>query len=267
MLIDFHTHCFPDAIAERAVKKLAGIGQIPYHSIASTDDNIRLMDECGVDISLVCSIATNVKQQTNVNNFAIELNSHPRFRALGSVHPDCPKSDIRDELCRIKDARLMGIKVHPDYMEKYLDDDSFMYIFEECNRLGLFVMTHAGFDFYSPNDPHATPERILRVSETFPSLRLVAAHFGSTRFNRAVYELLVGRDNIWFELSLIAIEPHEPEIVKKILTEHPEERLLFGSDMPWCRPDVELRAIEAYGLDDARMEKIKHLNAKKLLDI
>jgi len=265
MLIDFHTHCFPDAIAERAVTKLAGIGNIPYYSTASAEANIRLMDECGVDISVVCSIATNVKQQTNVNNFAIELNSHPRFYALGSVHPDCPRDIITSDLERIKEAGLKGIKVHPDYMEAYLDDDRFMFIFDECDRLGLFVMTHAGYDFYSPDDPHCTPDRILRVSEAFPSLRLIAAHVGSNRYSREVYEKLCGRENLWFELSLLAIEPHEPEFVKKILTEHSSNRLMFGSDMPWCRPDVELDIVKGFVGEGELLEKIKYKNALMLL--
>ena len=265
MLIDFHTHCFPDAIAERAVTKLAGIGGIPHYTIATLDDNIRMMDKCGIDISVVCSIATNVKQQTNVNNFAIQLNSHPRMRALGSVHPDCPYEKACAELERIKAAGLKGIKVHPDYMDAYLDDDRFMRIFEKCDKLGLFVITHAGYDFYSPDNPHATPERILNVSKAFPSLRLIAAHIGSNRMCDRVLSLLVGRENLWFDLSLIAIEPNPIELVKEIILTHSPKRLLFASDLPWCDPSVEFKVIEDLGLDADLMENIKYKNALKLL--
>ena len=136
MLIDFHTHCFPDTIAERAVTKLAGIGNIPYHTIATAKDNISFMKKCGIDKAVICNIATNVKQQTNVNNFAIDLNnSYDELYALGSIHPDCPYDEAKSELCRLSESGIKGIKVHPDYMDTVLDDDKFLRIFEICASL------------------------------------------------------------------------------------------------------------------------------------
>ncbi len=266
MLIDFHTHCFPDAIAERAVTKLAGIGGIPYYTIATLDDNIKMMDRCGVDASVVCSIATNLKQQTNVNNFAISLNATcDRIYALGSIHPDCPVDEAEAELRRLRDSGIRGIKVHPDYMDAYVDDDRFLKIFEICDRLGMFVITHAGYDFYSPDNPHSTPERIRRVHDALPSLKLVAAHVGSNRMGREVLDKLVGCENIYFDLSLIAIEPNPLDIVKEIVTTHISDNLLFGSDLPWCDPKLELDVIESLGLESELMEKIRWGNAQKLL--
>nr|MBQ4317613.1 amidohydrolase family protein [Clostridia bacterium] len=266
MLIDFHTHCFPDAIAEKAVKKLAGIGGIPYYTNATVGGNLNMMKKCGIDRAVICSIATNLKQQTNVNNFAISLNSdYKEFYALGSIHPDCPSDEAEAELKRLKAAGIRGIKVHPDYMGVCIDDDRFMRIFEKCAQLGLFVVTHAGFDFYSPDKIHASPEQIAHVLDAFPNLRLSAAHFGGNRLNREVYETLVGRD-VYIDLSLLAIEPHDDEFIRRILTEHRRDRLLFASDLPWCDPGEELKAIEACGLDGELMENIKYKNALNLLE-
>jgi len=266
MIIDFHTHCFPDAIAQKAVSKLAGIGGIPYFSDATVTSNLELMKKRGIDAAVVCSIATNVKQQTNVNNFAIELSSSvPEFYALGSVHPDCPYEDAVSELERLKTSGIRGIKVHPDYMGVCIDDDRFMRIFEKCAKLGLFVVTHAGFDFYSPDKIHASPEQIAHVLDAFPDLKLSAAHFGGNRLNREVYETLVGRD-VYIDLSLLAIEPHDDEFIRRILTEHRRDRLLFASDLPWCDPGEELKAIESFGLDTELMENIKYKNALNLLE-
>ena len=122
MLIDFHTHAFPERIASRAVTGLAqGSGGL----IPQTDGTLASlkaeMDRDGVDLSVVLSIATNPRQQTNVNNFAIEVNQNDRVIAFGSIHPDAP--DALEELERIKAAGLKGVKLHPEYQCFYVNDE------------------------------------------------------------------------------------------------------------------------------------------------
>ena len=89
MLIDFHTHAFPDKIAQRAIEKLslASGGLIPQTNggINSLKEQMSL-DR--VDISVVLSIATNPAQQKNVNDFASVINAEDSLFAFGSVHPD-----------------------------------------------------------------------------------------------------------------------------------------------------------------------------------
>ena len=82
MLIDIHTHAFPEKIAERAIDTLshASGGLIPQHkgTLASLKEE---MAKDGVDISVVLGIATNPHQQTNVNNFAAEMNKDEKIIA------------------------------------------------------------------------------------------------------------------------------------------------------------------------------------------
>ena len=89
MLIDFHTHAFPDAIAAKAIDKLSYVsgGLIPQGN-GTVSSLKQEMKKDGVDISVVLSIATNPMQQANVNNFANEINKEKCFFAFGSVHPD-----------------------------------------------------------------------------------------------------------------------------------------------------------------------------------
>ena len=74
MILDFHTHCFPDKIAEKAIETLrlrSGITR-PFHK-GSVGGLLELQKTDGVDYSVVLNIATNPHQQTSVNNFAISL--------------------------------------------------------------------------------------------------------------------------------------------------------------------------------------------------
>ena len=161
MLIDFHTHAFPDKLASRAMSKLS------YESgglIPQTDGTLnslkREMTKDGVDMSVVLCIATNPTQQHNVNNFAIAVNDSPAFTAFGSVHPDAP--DALDELERIKEAGLKGIKLHPEYQKFFVDDEKMKPIYRKISDLGLITSFHAGMDQAFTPPYHCTPERLAR---------------------------------------------------------------------------------------------------------
>ena len=62
MLIDFHTHAFPEAIACRAISKLAhDAGGLDPQTDGTVTSLKQQMAADGVDISVVHSIATNPK--------------------------------------------------------------------------------------------------------------------------------------------------------------------------------------------------------------
>ena len=74
MIIDFHTHCFPHKIADRAVSKLShASGGLKPHTDGTVDGLRERMKRDQVDLSVVLSIATNGDQQESVNNFAQEV--------------------------------------------------------------------------------------------------------------------------------------------------------------------------------------------------
>lgn len=264
MVIDFHTHCFPDGLAEKALGKLSAIGGIPTHTSGTAADTIRCLDESGVDRAVVCNIATNDRQTTNVNNFAIALNENPRLYALGSVNPTSSEDFIDSELKRLQAAGLKGIKVHPDYMGVEIDDARFDPIFERCAAMDLFVVTHAGWDFYSPDKTHATPQGIANVLDKHPSLKLVAAHFGGNRQWDEVESLLIGR-RIWLDLSLTEMFALDPTQYRRMIAIHDSDCLLFGSDLPWCDPAKALAYVLGLNLSTELNEKIFAQNALALL--
>ena len=100
MLIDFHTHCFPEKIASKAIEKLSfASGGLKPHTDGTLSGLKNSMRENGVDISVALSIATNATQQKNVNNFAAEVNKEENIVAFGSVFPFA--EDALSELERI----------------------------------------------------------------------------------------------------------------------------------------------------------------------
>jgi len=125
MIIDFHTHAFPDKLAPKALPVLAKkVGYDPFTD-GTCDDLIKKMDAAGIDRAVICNIATNPKQQTNVNNFALEtMEKYPsRLVPLASINPY--SENAAAELNRMKLAGVTGVKIHPDYMGVTVDSPEF----------------------------------------------------------------------------------------------------------------------------------------------
>lgn len=264
MIIDFHTHCFPEELAPRALEKLSAAAERIPCTDGTAAGSINNMKESGVDISVVCNIATNPRQQHKVNSFAVSLNDKkPGLVVLGSLHPD--SEEIEEELDYLLDHDIRGIKIHPEYTDYYIDAPEWEKIFKACEEKNFFIVTHAGYDFISPNRTAVTPQRLLNVLNKHPKLRIVAAHLGGNRYWNEVYDLLCGRENLWLDTALVAAEGVSPVLVKKIIDKHGDDRILFGSDMPWSDPKEEISFIRSLGLPESSLKKIFEENAKNLL--
>ena len=263
MLIDFHTHAFPERIAGRAIAKLShDAGGLAPQTEGTLESLKARMDTDGVDLSVVLSIATNPHQMHKVNDFAAEMNADPRIAAFGSVHPDAP--DALAELERIASMGLKGVKLHPEYQSFYVDEERMKPIYRKLSELGLITVFHAGEDYGYPPPYHATPERLKNAVRWFDA-PVVAAHWGGAGFGTEVLEKLCG-ENLYFDLSFGYAAMPKP-VAQMILDRHGPDKLLFGSDTPWHRPQWELRLLDSLDISEADREKIRWQNAAKLLKL
>lgn len=263
MVIDFHTHAFPDALSQKALSVLS---KSSGNMLPVTDGTVRgllaAMDKSGVDKAVVLGIATNPKQQHNVNNFAAAINSE-RLIAFGSVHPDAP--DAIEELHRLAEMGLRGVKFHPEYQDFFVDEERMLPIYETCDRLGLIVSFHAGLDVGYPEPAHNPPERMSRILSAFPKGRVVAAHFGGYARWPEVLEHLAGK-NLYIDTSFCYSRVPCP-IASEIVRVHGADKILFGSDLPWSDEKNELSLLDALDISEADKEAIRGKNAVRLLGL
>lgn len=280
--IDFHLHLFPDALAPRAMEKLTGItrsscavhprlSQYPelYRDIPYTDGTmdgtLRFLDEQQVDAAVMLSIATNARQQHNVNSFAAQVQRAcpGRLYAFGSVYPTA--DDALQELERVKSLGLPGIKLHPEYQEFFLDDPKVQPIFEACEALGLMVTLHMGYDVYSPHLMHATPKMAAAVHRRFPGLTLILAHMGGI-FCWDEAERYVCGEDVYLDTGY-TFGVMDPQQLLRMIKAHGASRILFGSDAPWQSPANAVRLLESLdpGLSDEEKALIYYKNAQRLL--
>lgn len=262
MIIDFHTHAFPEKIASKTIEKLAEIagGLTPNHG--GSEKSLRQrVSELGADKAVMLSIATNPKQEFNVNSFAISLINDDVIIPFGSVHPESENIDF--ELKRLSDAGIKGIKLHPDYQNFYVDEERMFHIYEKIASYGFITVFHAGVDIGFPSPVHGTPERLRRALPYFNGAPVVAAHWGGFEMWDEVLEQLADTD-VLIDTSFSAGRIKK-ENAEKIFTAFGADRILFGSDMPWGNTADEADFVKSICNNEEEKIKILEKNAEKLL--
>jgi len=263
MLIDFHTHCFPEKIASKAIEKLSFVsGGLKPHTDGSVSGLKRSMEQGGVDISVVLNIATNAHQQTSVNDFAAVINEQDGIVSFGSVFPR--SEDVFAQLERIKELGLKGVKLHPDYQGFKVDDQMMKPIYRKISELGLITVFHAGVDYGFAPPYCCMPKNLARALDWFDT-PVIAAHWGGAGCYEQVVEHLCGRQ-VYFDTAF-GYSQMPRFFAQKIIEKHGTDKILFGTDTPWHTADMELRLLGTLGLSESDMEKITHLNGQKLLNL
>lgn len=262
MIIDFHTHAFPEKIAKPTIEKLsytAG-GLIPQTD--GTIDGLKaVMKRDGIDKSVVLAIATNEKQQKAVNDF-IKSQESDNIIPFGSVYPWA--EDALDELERIKAMGMKGIKFHPEYQNFYVDDEKMKPLYKKASQLGFIILFHAGEDIGFPAPYHATPERLRKAAKWIDS-PMVCAHWGGANMGEEVMKHLCDIP-VYFDTAFGYASMPKPR-AQRILEKKGVDWFLFGSDCPWHAPNWDIGMLETLGLSPEEKEKIYHLNAEMLLNI
>ena len=282
MIVDFHTHTFPERIAAPTIQKLAHMSHIKPFSDGSNSGLAASMAAAGVDYSVVLPVATNTRQVCHVNDSAAQVNDDYRKTGIisfGCMHPDFP--DWKEELARIANMGLKGIKLHPVYQDVDLDDPRYLRILDRCGELGLIVLTHAGLDIGIPGKVNCSPDMTLRALKQVGPVRMILAHMGGWRNWDQVEELLVDTDaylDTSFTLGRMTplgdgfygpseLNMMEEEQFLRMVREFGADRLVFGTDSPWGGQAEDVARFWALPLTDEEKAAILGGNAQKLLGL
>ncbi len=278
MIIDIHTHTFPDALAPIAIPKM----QRASHTVAFTAGTVSALQAsmalAGIDKSVVLPVATNPLKVRTINDISIQM-AQAGLIYFGCIHPDT--EDPEGELTRIAAAGIKGIKLHPVYQGTDFDDIKNLRILHKAGELGLTVLTHAGDDIGFPDVVHCSPKMIRSALRQVGEVTLIAAHMGGWKNWEEVRELLADTAvYIDTAFSLGTITPLEQDYYS------PEElslmsqaefletvrlfgskRVLFGSDSPWADQKQSIEDIRALPLTKSEKEDILGGNAERILGI
>ncbi len=268
MLIDFHSHIFPDRIAERTLDVLKA-GALKYDHVnaisyfdGTKEGLVRSMAENGVDISVTLPIATKPTQTDSINSYAATVTDE-KIISFASLHPE--NDNIDKILENIKESNFRGIKLHPEFQSFYVDSPICLKILKKAEELKLYTVFHAGHDRGLPPPVHGAPKHFKNALEYVSGKYIIAAHLGGWRMWDDVEKYLVGTQ-MYFDTAFIQ-DDITPEQAKRIILNHGSEKILFGSDNPWENPKDTLAFLNSLGLNKDEFDDITYKNALKILSI
>ena len=266
MIIDFHTHVFPDKIAEKTIEFLSGKGGISPFAMGTCTSLLEKMGQAGVDISVTLPVVTAPRQFESINRFALEINEiyGEKIVSFGGIHPLC--DDIEGKMKLLKESGFKGVKIHPDYQGEFINHEGYIKILEYAKELDLVVVTHAGVDCGFPGETVKCPPVLAKeVIKRINHEKLVLAHLGGCQMIGEVFENLVG-ENVYLDTAYILKDTDE-KTFKELILRHGEDKILFATDSPWSDIKGDVEIIKSYSLSRETKEKILYKNAKALLSI
>ena len=280
MIIDFHTHTFPEKIAQKVVNSLALESCTKPFTDGSMNGLLSSMKDVGVTYSVNLPVMTNVEQVEKINTSFIEGKESLLAKgiiAFGGMHPNY--EDIRSELTRLKAAGIQGIKIHPAYQKYDLDHPKMMKIIDIASELDMIVITHAGIDIGIYDHDYASIKHVLKILKEISPPKLVLAHMGGWGCWEDVERDLAGAP-VYFDTAF-SIGPITPlpghdkrpyleenlslEDFTRLARKHGCEKILFATDSPWQAQGDVIQLIEQSNLSSAEKYLIYAQNATRLL--
>jgi predicted TIM-barrel fold metal-dependent hydrolase len=279
MIIDFHTHLFPESIcsgrnaccdSEPAFEMLY---RSPKSRLASAPELLAAMDENGVDKSVVFGFPwQNAELFRRHNDFIMDTVQRYPDRLIGFGCFDPGNGEAAQEAERCLNGGLAGIGELAYYRSGIENEnlDQLAPIMDICRDRGRPVLIHAnepvGHDY--PGKTPNTLAQIYRMVERFPSNAIVLAHWGGGLFffNLLKKETKDRLRNVYFDT---AASPYlyDPGVYSIAVQTIGAEKVLFGSDYPLLPPRRYFKEMETAGLSPSEREQICGLNAAGLLRI
>ncbi|AQT70228.1 putative metal-dependent hydrolase of the TIM-barrel fold protein [Anaerohalosphaera lusitana] len=262
-IIDFHTHAFPDAVAERAMANLqSGATGVEAYLDGTVADLLRSMDAAGIEKSFICTIATRPGQFEGVLTWCDSIRSD-RILPFPSLHPK--DDDKPQKIQQIAREGFHGVKLHPFYQNFYANDPRMREIYDNICTSQLVLLLHCGYDIAFPRERRVDPAKIRDLAQNWPDLKLVAAHMGGWDAWDEVEQLILGR-NIYMDISF-TFRSLGVQKTADLIRRHGPQKVLFGTDSPWNDQSQELKLLRDTNLPQADLDLILSQNALRLLDI
>lgn len=259
-MIDFHTHIFPEQIAEKTIRHLEEIFHDSARANGMKSGLLASMEEAGVDQAIILPVATKVSQFDSINRFALEFRGE-KLLSFAGIHPQT--EDYKEKLRWIKEQGFLGIKLHPDYQDTYINDIRCKRLISYASEMDLIVSIHAGVDPLSPHDVHCTPKMAAEMIDEVRPTKLILAHMGGHAMYDETEQYLVGK-NVYFDTAVILDRIKEEQFLRMVKN-HGVDRILFGTDCPWASQKLFVDILKQMPLTEEEKAKIFQKNAEKLL--
>jgi predicted TIM-barrel fold metal-dependent hydrolase len=217
------------------------------HPTIHADALVRLFDKYNVERAVVFPNPNVGDKYPEMNDYISTcVKKHPK-RLIGFGRVDPRRDDAIKELTRTKHTLgLTGLKLHPMVECFRPDHPFFSKFFQKTNELKLPILFHTGDNFSSPG-------LIQKIAKKYPQLPIILGHL-----KEGCLGVMKECENVWVETSGTL-----PDIIE-LATDIDENRILFGSDVPYYRYPTQIAAVEAADISIGRKRKTFYENFHRL---
>ena len=276
MIIDAHSHIFPDNIAKGALSKLQAGSNAGIFCEATEKALTASMAQAGIDLCINLPCGTNPAKVRQINQLSARRNSRQkRIFSIGCIHPDC--TDVKGELALVAQLGLKAVKIHPYFQNHDFDDPAYLRLMEAAGELGLIVVAHTGTDLGYPGLYRCTTPMIANVLKSLRGVKLVLAHMGGCGNWEDILEVVADSDvmlDCAYSLGCTLDMEGKPMAgMPSLLTAEQfmdmekvlgPERILFGTDSPWMDQRHTLDLFLSLPLSPEDQARIPYQNALEL---
>ncbi len=276
MIIDVHTHVFPDEIRNNREKFFNGepeftsIYKNSNAKMVSYKEMIKMMDEENIDKAVIFGFPWNNIEYAILNNdYIIEaVKMYPnRFIGLCCLNPLVENAEKEVERCISKGLKGVGeiAFYHSDITEDIAKKlNKIMKIcFEADSPFLIHTNEPVGHEY--PGKVDMKLKSIYNFLKMYPENKIILAHMGGgiffyTIMKKEVTDVL---RNVYFDTAAVPFL-YKKDIYKIAPKFAGEDKILFGSDYPLIKPSRYFKEIEEVDISKNLKKKIKGENAKIL---
>ncbi len=247
MKIDIHVHITPpDIIAdpEKLFEKEPYFGLLsssPKNKFATGEDVVAMMDENGVDTSVVFGFGFRDQGLCRyVNDYTAEMAKKHPGRLVGYMALS-PKGDgLEREMDRAMGLGLCGVgELFPDGQQFAVEDEAETLELGHClTERGLPVIIHSNepVGHYYPGKTTTTPVKLDAFVHHHPDVKVVFAHWGGGLFfYELMPELREKYKNVYYDTAASTFL-YAPRIYEVCKAAGVLNKILLGSDYPLLPP-------------------------------
>jgi uncharacterized protein len=277
MIIDIHTHIFPDDIKENRENFFDNepafrlLYDVPDSRLAGVNELIENMDKDGVDRSVVFGFPWKTEEYYKKNNdYVMEAVEKNKDRLVGFATFFPTAKDAEKELERCIKAGISGVGELAFYESNISNETLKQFVpvaqMARDADIPLLLHTNESIGHYYPGKTSITLKEIFNFLNYFPDNKIILAHWGGgilfyNIMKKTVKDVL---KNTWFDTAA------SPYLYEKMIYPISAQlvgpsKILFGSDFPLLRPSRYFKEMREAGLSGNNIKKICGENAQSLL--
>jgi predicted TIM-barrel fold metal-dependent hydrolase len=183
------------------------------------------------------------------------VESIPGLYALVWGNPRVP-GYVEEVQRYLEHPKFIGLKLHP-LIDGYLPNDTSVHpMVELVLQRDQPILIHCGHPIFS------LPWSIEELAVSFPEAKIVIGHMGhgNAVYIQASIDIATRNANVYLETSGMPMHTKIREAYERA----GETRVLFGTDVPFHHPLVEITKVRVSGLTDEAVERVLSKNGRLL---